>query len=387
MARPLPKTRPNGFSLVEMMVALLFVMILMAGMTQVFKGTISTFTTTSEKLSSSRRNRMALDLVYEDLNNAGMYLTDLTIAPSYSSTNEGFYIRPDPMANATPATPIPGVTQGADELYFCMDEALPFEGALTTAGTPPKSAAELVNLGTAATTADFTFTLECKDVPYAKQVAVGQSLIFKDSWEAVYITSLTRSGSTVTVVTGADPSVATTGSGASGLPSKTPHISGSAAVFVRGRQQVRYSVQALNLDPASPSAATPCLVRDQGPYVAGAFNPTLDQQIVAENVSGFRVYISADSGKTWVGGAGYADWAAIKKGLDDQLAASGRPDFTSTGTDLNWFRNIPVLVRVDVTTRTATQRGEYHPDGTQKAYKEQTQSVVMVPRHFGLSMN
>lgn len=387
MARRPTPSGPNGYSLVEMMVALLFVMILMAGMSTVFKSTLNTFTQTGEKLSSSRRNRMSIDLLYDDLNNAGMYLTDLSIPTPYSTSNEGFYILPD--AQAAAGTPIPGVTQGADELYFCMDESLPFEGTLKVAATPPKSAAELVMATAAATTNDFTYTLDCKDISYAKQVAVGQTLIFKDTYDPVYITSIPSppTNGDVTVIVGADPSAATTGSGASGLPNKAPHITGTSTVFVRGKQQVRYSIVPLNLDPANSTASTLCLVRDQGLYLSTGFTPTMPQQIVTENVSGFRVFISGDAGKTWVGGAAYTTWAAMKTGLNAQLATSGRPDYTSIGTDLNWFRSVPVMVRLDVTTRTARQRPEYSTTGTTLAYQEQVQSVVMVPRHFGLSMN
>ena len=386
MARRPTPSRPNGFSLVEMLVALLFVMILMAGMSTVFKSTLNTFTQTGEKLSSARRNRMSIDLLYDDLNNAGMYLTDLTIPTAYSTTNEGFYVLPD--AQALAGTPIPGVTQGADELYFCMDEPLPFEATLKVAGTPPRSAAQLVMETSAATTADFTYTLDCKDLSYAKQVAVGQTLIFKDTYDPVYIASIPSppTNGDVTVVVGADPAAYTTGSGASGLPNKAPHISGTSTVFVRGKQQVRYSIVPLNLDPENATASTVCLVRDQGLYLASGFVPTMPQQVVTENVSGFRVFISGDAGKTWVGGSAYTTWAAMKTGLNAQLAVSGRPDYTSIGTDLNWFRSVPILVRLDVTTRTAKQRPEYSASGTTLAYQEQVQSVVMVPRHFGLSM-
>jgi len=43
------------------------------------------------------------------------------------------------------------------------------------------------------------------------------------------------------------------------------------------------------------------------------------------------------------------------------------------------------LVRVNVTTRTAVQRSEYSTTGNTLAYKEQTQSLMLLPRHFGLN--
>jgi len=386
-----------GFSLVEMMVALLFTLVLMAGMSSVFKGTLMTFTTSSEKLASARRNRMSLDLLYDDLNNAGMYLTDLTTSPALSDTNPAFYFNPGTQAKTVAevlvANEQSGVNQGADELLFYMDEPLPFEGTLGTTGA--KVAAQMVNEAVAPTTTDFTYTIACTDPTYAKQVTKGLAVIFKDSWETQYIKTATPSGSDVTIETEADPQAAITGRGASGLPSKFPHITasglnpGTGIVFVRPAQMVRYSIRVMNLDPANTSALTPCLVRQQGAYNNTAFtpNPGGGLQIITENVTGFRVYLSADAGKNWVGGDGFNTWANIRTGLNAQLASSGREGFKSIDNDFNWIRSIPVLVRVDVTTRTTTRRAEYSSQSDKPAFKQQTQSVVMVPRHFGLTMN
>ena len=56
--------------------------------------------------------------------------------------------------------------------------------------------------------------------------------------------------------------------------------------------------------------------------------------------------------------------------------------------DPAWFREIPVLIRVDVTTRTSLRREEYGTTATPTlSYKEQTHSLVLRPRHFGLSFN
>ncbi len=387
MAERNPRTSTRGFSLVELMIAVLFTMILMAGMAAVFRSTLTTFTATGEKLSAARRNRMSLDLLYDDLNNAGMYLTDLSTPPALSTANEAFYVLPDPKANA--GTPIPGVTGGADELYFYMDEPLPFEGTLKS--STAKTAAELVASGSAAGSADFTYTVNCGDATYAKQVTKGMVFIFKDSWETGYISSdPTTSTTDVTIVTGSDPTSAVTGRGSAGLPAKFQHIKGSSGtgiVFIRPAQMVRYSLQALKLDPQNSAGTTLCLVRDQGTYSTAGFTADQPQQIVTENVVGFRVYVSTDSGRNWVGGAGYTDWAGIKAGINSQLVNSGRDGYTSLGSDLNWFRSTPVLVRVDVTTRTATQRAEYSATGKTLAYQENLQSVVMVPRHSGLTMN
>ena len=82
-----------------------------------------------------------------------------------------------------------------------------------------------------------------------------------------------------------------------------------------------------------------------------------------------------------------AGWTAgIQAALDTQVAASTRADYTKTTGNASWYRDIPVLVRLDVTTRTATQRAEYSAANNVLAYKNLTQSLVLVPRHFGLTL-
>lgn len=382
MASRPPLARELGFSLVELLVALVFTMILMAGMAAVFKASLVTYVASGEKLASVRRNRMSLDLMAEDLNNAGMYLVDLATPPSVSSSNPPFCIIPNP-------TDITGVTGGADEFYFYMDEPLPFEGKLTSSASSVKTASELVASESAAGTSDYTYTIDCHEGAYAKLVAQGQIFIFKDFWDQGYISAApVVSGSSVTVVAGSNASASITGSGSSGLPSKAKHLTGSAVVFVKPAQLVKYSIQLLQLDPTSTSGI-PCLVRDQGDYSTTGFTADASlRQIITENVSGFRVYLSADSGQNWVGGSAYSSWASIRAALDAQLAIVGREGKTTTETSEHWFRSIPVLVRVDVTTRTANQRTEYSSSTTPTlAYKEETKSLVMVPRHFGLVMD
>ena len=381
--------RNHGFSMVELLVALLFTSLLMAGMATVFKTSLSTFYTSGEKLSSLRRNRLALDLIADDLNNAGMYLLDLSTPPPVTSANQAFYVTPSASSSWTGT----GVTQGGDQLFFYMDEPLPFEGKISATGTSTaafRTAAQLVEAEAQAGAADRTFTIECGDPAYASQVKSGQAFILKDFWEVGYVSGTpTYDDKKVTILAGADPNVAISGRGGSGLPSRNLHVDQAGVVFVRRGQMVRYSIQMRQLDPKS-TTGLPCLVRDQGDYSGAGFVASGNSQIIAENVTGFRVFLSADAGQNWVGGSAYNDhtWADLRSGLDTQLATAGRPGYTSTQGLDQWFRSIPIAVRVDVTTRTATQRGEYATGTTPTlAFKEQTQSLVMLPRHFGLSMN
>jgi hypothetical protein len=387
-----------GFSLVELLVALVFTMVLMAGMASVYRASLSSFYTSGESLSSARRNRMSLDVLLDDLNQACLYLTDLVQPPSTSETWPPFLILPnmDIQGRGTEAP------QTTDELYFCLDQPLPFEATLNapTGSETHNSAGQLVFADTVPAIADKTFTLDCGSDTYAGQVRQGHWLLFKDAWEAAPITAApTRAGKTVTVtVATSDPaSAAITGSGNPGNALAKRHLNGSRALFVQWNQMVRYRIEYLNLDPGSGNGI-PCLVRDQGDYSRTAFTPTQPQQILAENVTDLSVYLSANGGASWAGLASSgskagdigldAGWnLGIRTALDAQLLASGRPDFTSTRGTAHWFRSTPILVRLDVTTRTATRRSEYSAAGDALAFRTFTQSLVLVPRHSGLSMN
>ncbi len=390
--RPIPQ---GGFSMVEMLVALLFTGLLMAGMSQVFKSSLSSFYTSGEALSSARRSRMSLDLLYDDLNTAGMYLVSLSSPPmGFTPTSSGFYIIPNqPVLDAGSGADDPAT---ADELYFYVDMPLSFEGKLVTAAP---GAGKYVSDG-----AEFDpnslapYYVDCGNSSYANLVKKGQFFIPKDSWETLYVSEVTATGKFVTITPGGSPSSGITGLGAAPAPSRFLHIADgkTQVVFFVPAQTLRYSIKMKPLDPdpqAQNPGGIPCLVRDQGTYNPGGFvaDPALES-IVAENVQGFKVYLSADAGQTWAGdpatgGKDLLEWDSVRKSIDEQFAKTGRPEMNTTQGDESWFRKGPTLVRIDVTTRTATKRAEYNPKiqtDPQAKYKETTQTVVMVPRHFGL---
>lgn len=388
-----PESIKSGFSLVELLVAVAFIGILMAGMAKVFQTSLGTFYSAGEILSSVRRNRMTMDQVYDDFNSAGMYLADLSAPPSQvSATNPAFYIIPNqPVLGAGPDDPAT-----ADEVYFYMDQPLPFEGTLLGTGN---SAAQIINAGGTIAPADKTFVIECGDPSYAQQVVPGLSFIPKDSWETLYIDPAnppTIAGSQVTIKVSGSPSSGITGIGAIGAPSKFAHLTGpngAKVVFYLPSQMVKYSIQMQNLDPSNPGRI-PCLVREQGTYSSGGFapNPALFS-IITENVAGFKAYLSANSGANWAGlglaASGFdAGWTnGIRAALNTQLQTSGRADYQTTAGNEHWFRKIATLVRFDVTTRTANKRTEFSNVPTATAYKALTQTIVFVPRHFGLPIN
>jgi hypothetical protein len=401
MADSRSPARANGFSLVEMMVALVFTMLLMAGMASVFKASLSTFYTSGETLSSARRNRMSMDMLGDDLNTACMFLADIAEPPTLYPNNPPFYILPNMAVVGAPGTPGPNDPTTGDELYFYLDQAMPFQGNLKAIlGNP--SAPEMVMSGAPVTSG--IYDIECGNSTYANMIQPGQSFIFKDSWENAYITAAVPTGSVVRVTVGPSPNSGITGVGSSAPPSKYSHIvnpivsQSTGIVFISPGQMVRYRVQYLQLDPGNANGI-PCLVRDQGLYTSAGFAPNQPQQIITENVEAFKVYLSVNSGQTWagldlaVGTSGFnAGWTngiltTDANSLTTQLGGEITTGWTNLASNLDWFRSIPTLVRVDITTRTSMQRSEYSSNGATAISKLLTQSLVFVPRHSGLTMN
>ncbi|MGH7869575.1 MAG: hypothetical protein ACREP9_18585, partial [Candidatus Dormibacteraceae bacterium] len=253
----------------------------------------------------------------------------------------------------------------------------------------------------------------------------GLVVVFKDSLSAQAVALATVSGVVVTITP--SPSV----TNASGAPSGTSlidptgHLAGAKILVIQPAQQVRYSIQPQFLDPSDASKGIPCLMREQENYLPAGFvsylasgTPTADYSstIVAENVTGLKFYLSMNPGdmtktpdKVWAG-YGYtgtdfnagilgAGGTAAAGTLNDQLGVGGGygvAGFTSISvqnsatpvSDLIWFRDIPVAVRADVTTRTATPRTEYNQTSTTPTltFNTHQESLVLVPRHFGLTL-
>jgi Tfp pilus assembly protein PilW len=381
--------------MVEMLVALVFTMVLMAGMATVFKASLSTLFTSGEALSNVRRNRLSVDLLGQDLDTACMTL-DMTTPPPYSDTCPDFYVLPNMPITGVPASPAVGDPTSADQLYFYVDQPLPFQATLHTGFLGPVHLPSL--------------TFDCAgSATYAGMVASGQFFVLQDAYEVGAIGTTTVTGSQVVVQTvaatnpnGYDP----TGDFIHN------HMATSNVLIYQPAQMVRYSVQYLMLNPnASDGNLIPCLVRDQGNYSTSGFTATQPQQIITENVTGFKVYLSVspnlvatnDAG-AWAGspttqGSGFTDmagWNSLLLGttspqaasITTQLAAKA-PNAIAPASDPYWFRDNPVLVRVDLTTRTAAQRTEYigvnnASAATGAAYKLLTQSLIFVPRHSGL---
>jgi hypothetical protein len=244
------------------------------------------------------------------------------------------------------------------------------------------------------------------DASYASMVKDGQYVVFKDQWGPKQIQGVTVTGKTVSFTpvdqpdnekglsTGVnalnkDRHFADTGN-FTNPTALSPSMGGAPVVFVKAAQMVRYSIQPQALDPSAPGVSLPCLVRDQGNYAPGGFAST-QTSIIAENVTGFKVYLSADGGRTWAGqgitaNTFAAGWTSgILANVNTQLASVGLPSATSA-SDPNWFRETPLMVRVDLTTRSAVKRTENAAAVNTADYRERLQTLYMVPRHFGLSL-
>jgi len=356
----------QGFSLVELLVALVFIGVLMAGMSSVFKASLSFFVNSGEAVSSNRRNRLAIDLLSDDLNIAGQYLALEAAPKGIVDANPGFIINPNVAFTGTDISTANAVT---DELLFYFDEPLPFEGTLGT--TDQLGTASYVASGSPAPVGS-SVDLRFADNTQAAQVKPGMMLITRGNYEHKLIQ--------------------TTSLGSGGLTSVTldglfgeKHLQNEGVLIAKPAQYVRYRIESRNWDPMKPAGiGIPCLIRDQGVYPGtGTFTPDPAlTTIVAENVTRFTVSMSADRGVTWTTGA---TWADLKTSLNSQLSASGAPGFTRVESSSHWYRTVPVLLRINVTTRTSRARSESSPTGNALAYKEQTQTLMLLPRHFGLN--
>ena len=192
------------------------------------------------------------------------------------------------------------------------------------------------------------------------------------------------------------------------------HKKGAPCTFIAPLRVVRYTVVPRALDPSDPKHMIPCLVRQTGPLVkASIFAPAMDktapeqkpewtEQILAEGVSGFKVDISLDGGKTFLrynaNGTlkGSMDtWANVYTGLDSAIksALSGTSvlaNHTSKGLgdtlDPMWTNYLPVTFRLDVETRTRLARSEYAANQAvpTPAFRTRTVTMMISPKNFAL---
>lgn len=397
----------SGFSLVELLVALVFISLLMAGMLRVYGSAIQGFATANETIKAQRDNRWAIQAVQDDLQAAGYYFPVRPVAGGINNVNSGsqnplmvlpgqtvtnkFIADPNNPA-ATPANE----TITFDELQFVTDQLLPISAQLSAATTAPDSITVTASLGN------------------LSQIQAGDFAVILDpAYEVVTVGAGSYSGSTATITLNAtsvqDP---TSGAflGSFGALKTLTHQVGAEVLFIRPQQVVRYTIMPLALDPSNAAVTVPCLVRDQTAYppggaliawpaatasqtalaTAGPGGGPVVRTVVAENVTGLRFDLSANQGQTW---ARAATWAATLTNLNGQLAAlaSANPGVgyaTSAQDPSNplWYRSAPLLIRADLTTRTLVRRAEYAAAANTLAYRTRTQVLLVQPRNFGFGL-
>lgn len=391
--------RQGGFSLVELLVALVFMSVLMAGMAGVFKTSIGTFSATGETISAQHHNRWAFEQISDDISQAGFIFPDRALPERILSGSESlFSVTPNQTVTArrvsdTNPAAVENETITYDVFQFFMDVPLPVQGTwastnaagegLDASGAPISTPADREKGVIEFTMGNYT-DLQAGDIEVICDS--GEN----GTWEHPIIT--TPTSTTISFdMTQAAMDAYTSTSMTSGV--MLSHPAGAPIYFVRPAQLVRYSVRALALDPGNTNVRTPCLVRQQASYPATT-SATVDwtnvaAQIVAENVSGFRIDLSFDGGATWCRPTtAPITWSTFSANADTTLANKGLTGFQSiTGTaNRAWFRNIPCLIRVDLTTRTAVRREEFSATTGSRAWKTRTQTLMISPRNFGLGL-
>ena len=394
-----------GFSLVELLVALVFISFLMAGMLRIYGSAISGFSAANESVKAQRDNRVALQGLSDDLSQAGYQFPYVTSGVPLSLTSgsqnplmltPGKTITVQDVDPATPSATPTNETLTYDELQFTTDVPLPVSAHLTAVPT---------SFGAV----DVAFTQgSFADLKAGDMIVLLDAQLREAYDSAVVDASLPTSGTagTLPLSSGSAQNANSGGfGGGGGGITRLNHAINTDILFIRPSQVIRYGLMPLFLDPANSAATVSCLVRDQMAYPAGgalitwpASNATAAQlaaagvtrTIVAENVTGLRFDLSADQGTTWVRGA---DWSTtltnINNALSTMAAANPGQGYATSAQDPSkqeWYRYAPMIFRVDITTRTVLKRADYSATANTAAYRTRTQTLLVQPRNFGLGL-
>jgi len=374
---PLYSRRAKGFSLVELLVALLFTSMLMAGMTKVFTATVSSFSSNMESTAIQRNARWALNLLQNDVMQVGYLMPPRVVSDLIGNTQPPLMI--ETTGSALDRTLTDGTHESIaapDELQVVMDVPLEVGGTLAVA-----------TVGSNQMTINFTQgreLLQAGDLVYVKDSAFE---LFKTS-SVPGTTGVVSLASTSGLLDayGND----TSNSMVSPQVMKT-HLAGAELGFVRPLQVVSYTLQLLNLDPGNKDATVPCLVR-RTRSLSGSFGTP---ELMMEGVTQFSLDWSLDGGATWVRKANSltsSRWTQVQAATStafaslatkSTLAASLQGGMGST-SDPFWFNYVPVLMKVDVETRTQLKRTEFSGTANQAAYRTRRETLMISPRNFAL---
>lgn len=392
-----PRTLQIGFSLVELMVALALTGLLMAGMAKIFAASANQFATSSEVFGIQRSARFALLQLQETLAQAGYLMPPRKVTEVIGSGQPPLKIETLQLSGASQIKYNDGtadiVLPNPDELQMVMDIPLPIQGYLTTTVDP--DAGGFVNNELTVTIAQGGSELKVGDVAFIQDSA----------WEMFKIQAITAAAPTYTLTLADNSTLLNAYGNDTSASLISPFIqnrhlgkdagtlTGASVTFIRPLQVVSYTIQSMNLDPSSNTASVPCLVQRTKGLTDATFSAA-NTQIVVEGVTSFQVDWSLDSGKTWIRKANSlttSNWAAIQTATNTVLTASTSPltkllvgGMNSTA-DPFWFNYIPVLIKVDVETRSRLKRTEYSNTANTADYRTRRETILISPRNFALA--
>lgn len=373
----------QGFSLIEMLVAVMFIGILSAGMLRIYSSNLAGFQRVNDTIASQRRGRWALSSLQDDVASIGFFAfvpfnqpTGYSVDPG---TQEPFMILPAPtpvsVTGPDPTNPSvllkSNLVPNPDEFQFVGDLPLAIQANVASGST---SASLVISLSSGS----------LSDIQ-AGDVAAILDATFEQIQVAVAPTTNSISASAMgAAVAGVSQSG---GYAISPTINAAAHAVGTPVVFYRPNVVTRYSVQARAWDPSNPAITIPCLVRQQAPYPPGGTLINwagVQADLIAENIEGFRVDLSFDGGTTWLRQTA-GDWNAIVAAMAG-LSPGGKALKPRDASNPLWFRNYPCLVRMDVTSRSAAPNAANSDVTGQAAYVRRTQTLMVTPRNFGLPL-
>jgi type II secretory pathway pseudopilin PulG len=413
-----PHSFQSGFSLVELLVALVFTAILTTGMLRIFASSVSGFYTQQESLGLQRASRFALGAVEDEILQAGYLFPPRNLHGELKIGSSA--VQPPVLVQQTDYQPVWSDPNGTtvtlpnvDELQFVQDLNLEVEGAIATGADVAAGATSAsVSIPSGKAALD-KYLKDTTNNPLVMVMLDSQI----NSVDMLRISSLSGSGGTYTAAldtasTGVDTFGNVLGGGFFTGMFNNPHKAKAPCAFIATLQVVRYTVVPRALDPADPKHMIPCLVLQTAPLDRDAyFAPDKDsgpaasanwtERILVEGVTGFKVDLSLDGGKTFLRynpdgtlKAGMDSWANVYTALDTKVkealsASSLLYTYTSLGLsnpiDPVWTNYLPVTFRLDVETRTRLARAEYRNDQTAPpAFRTRTVTMMISPKNFAL---
>lgn len=346
----------NGFSMVELLVALSLTGILMAGMAQVFKSTISSFYQSGDALSSQRRGRWAFARLEDDLRMLGH--------------TDGFKDMPTNVSQV-PFRIVPGGTADIplDSVeFFCN---IPVEENRLKSDIAADNMEMILEPSRTSNTA----------------IQAGDWFLLKDgmhSEKGFFASAPLDDGSVSLMSIEALQDMPGVRHGLmNGATGRFVHQHKAGAVLsvLRPMQMIQYSIKDLKMDPDASAPMTPCLIRRQVAYdPSGGEIPweSIEHTLVAENVSSLQVDMSVDGGSTW-SREGKTSWGDMVLKANETL-----PVTNQIADSQFWFKKIPILLKVQLHTRSAIQRVEYSKQADRLEYQKRSLVMMIAPRNCGL---